>query len=827
MMHRDCMGVLLQQNKKIPKIVDDKNSKEIVYKSSITGFIESRLLSLYNEVASFEFGIYYISENTSEKYFSIINHFKDIKTILFIGPSKPEKIENDNIIVFNISFENLIDMCKLKFTNLENLYAVDISQNSEFSSLITLESIELPVRFRHKTLFLCSDWERKYFLDYEQGSDFASAFTDRTIMASATFEEVRKGSFKEIVSMRNPLNLKKFVGLCEELGLKLSVFNTEQCTVPNIMQKFVADLKSLSCKVCIYDFSQVNIDIYRPLLNNDTLKFVHLPYQASNVAQLALMYSKTQPKTFDFAHCGVFTDYRKTQIELVRQKGYTVNIIQDKWALERDLEIVKCAALLNIHQSEHHKIYESCRCDRLLKAGIPVYSQECMDPSSLPFNLKKISQIDEFIYDISILIPTMPSRRFVLDKLLNEINRQIEECSRTIKIEVLIDCDEGQKSVGKKRNDLLKLAKGKYSCFIDDDDFIALNYLKSFESMIFDGTFDSSSLWGSYYNKNIFQKRIHHSVNYLKWSETSDTYLRCPNHLNLIRTSIAKSIGYADKRFAEDCDFSMRLLSSKLIKKEFQNPTNLYFYLDEIKSIRNFCEFSFIDDTRLLCAHKWPKILLKMPSRSRPNKLLNILKKYITMSTNNKNLQITYFITIDNDDLTMTEDFKREIKNLSPDVILISGTSKGKIDACNRDMSDEIVNNNDIFMLASDDMVPVKDLWADIIVQKFHDVWPNFDGVIHFNDGFTNEKLDTFCIMGQKYYKQFNYFYYPEYISLWCDNEFTLVAKKKQKYVYDPLVLFRHEHPSNLNFKVDELYNKNERFFLQDQALFNKRQINF
>ena len=30
MMHRDCMGVLLQQNKKIPKIVDDKNSKEIV-----------------------------------------------------------------------------------------------------------------------------------------------------------------------------------------------------------------------------------------------------------------------------------------------------------------------------------------------------------------------------------------------------------------------------------------------------------------------------------------------------------------------------------------------------------------------------------------------------------------------------------------------------------------------------------------------------------------------------------------------------------------------------------------------------------------------------
>ena len=348
-------------------------------------------MSLHNNEMPKKIGLFYISEQTPQEYFSVSIQDHNLDAIIYVGKSKPININKtnfllDSIIVFNVpSFEILIDSCKNRFLHLEKFMAQDVSSDSPQTQLL---DIELPKRFKHKTLILCSDWERKYFVDESQGSDFASAFTNRVIMdissltAEQTAEQIAKqvqseNNFKEIVSMRYPLNLLAFQKL--DTIVKLSVFNTEQCTVPEILKKFVADLKTLSCKVCIYDYSLANIDIYGPLLDNDKFTFEHLPYQTTNAGQLALMYSKAQPKTYDFAHCGVLTEYRKTQIEAIRQKGYTVNIIQNKWALERDKEIVKCAALLNIHQSEHHKIYEACRCERLLKAGIPVYSQECID----------------------------------------------------------------------------------------------------------------------------------------------------------------------------------------------------------------------------------------------------------------------------------------------------------------------------------------------------------------------------------------------------------------------------------------------------------------
>ena len=363
--------------------------KNYIHDKQIAGLIESRLMSLHNNEMPKKIGLFYISEQTPQEYFSISVQDYNLDAVIYVGKSKPININKtnfllDSIIVFNVpSFEILIDSCKNHFFNLEKFMAQDVS-SFDSSQTKELLDIELPKRHTHKTLILCSDWERKYFVDESQGSDFASAFTNRVIMdissltAEQTAEQIEEqvqseNNFKEIVSMRYPLNLLAFQKL--DTTVKLSVFNTEQCTVPEILKKFIADLKTLSCKVCIYDYSLANIDIYGPLLNNNKFTFEHLPYQTTNAGQLALMHSKAQSKTYDFAHCGVLTEYRKTQIEAIRQKGYTVNIIQNKWALERDKEIVKCAALLNIHQTEHHKIYEACRCDRLLKAGISVYSE--------------------------------------------------------------------------------------------------------------------------------------------------------------------------------------------------------------------------------------------------------------------------------------------------------------------------------------------------------------------------------------------------------------------------------------------------------------------
>ena len=366
-------------------------------------------------------------------------------------------------------------------------------------------------------------------------------------------------------------------------------------------------------------------------------------------------------------------------------------------------------------------------------------------------NFGKREAPEEFAHDISILIPTMPAREFVLTKLLEELNRQIN--LSPLKVEILVDCDDGTKAVGKKRNDLINLASGKYSCFIDDDDIISQNYVSSFEDMIFDGTYDSSCLFGSYYHNNIFKKRIHLSIQYKKDGENLTTFLRCPNHLNLIKTSIAKQVGFNDVRFGEDSDYGKRLMLSNLIKKEFNNPKNLYFYIDSIKNKRNFCEFTFKSDIELHCKITWPRILVKFQSKS-PQKLLTTLKKYIANSPNNLDIKIDYLII--NDDLMAFE----KLKELSKSITI------------SRDNCKDITESHDIIVIASDNIGPLNN-WADIIVQKFHDFLPSFDGVLQFKD-------EINYILGREFYKNSN--------SGLRDN--IIEAKQRNKYIYENQVFF-------------------------------------
>jgi hypothetical protein len=215
------------------------------------------------------------------------------------------------------------------------------------------------------------------------------------------------------------------------------------------------------------------------------------------------------------------------------------------------------------------------------------------------------------------------------------------------------------------------------------------------------------------------------------------------------------------------------------------------------------------------------KILVKLPSRSRPDKLYDVLTKYISMASSKQRV-VNYLLSIDLDDTSFTETKKEKIRAL-PNVTLCEGLSKSKIDACNRDMTEKIINSHDILILASDDMVPIENEWAEIVIKKFLDFFPNLDGVIHFNDGFQGKALCTMNIMGREYYKKFGYFYHPDYFSFFCDNEYTEVAKQLNSYVYDPRVIFKHEHPSNSKGKRDALYLKNESFWKQDEKTYCER----
>lgn len=213
------------------------------------------------------------------------------------------------------------------------------------------------------------------------------------------------------------------------------------------------------------------------------------------------------------------------------------------------------------------------------------------------------------------------------------------------------------------------------------------------------------------------------------------------------------------------------------------------------------------------------RILVKFPTRSRPKQFLKVLNLLNEKATDRNN--INYLITLDSDDPSMMDSSITDQALNINNVTLKAGKSDSKIHACNRDM--ELNTGWDIVILMSDDMIPQVDGWDDIIRQAMVDRFPDTDGAIWFNDGY-QDRICTLCILGKKYYDRFGYIYHPDYHSLFCDNEYTEVARGLDKMQYYEDVLFSHEHFSNNpTVKRDRLYDRNEALFFLDNATYDRR----
>jgi hypothetical protein len=210
------------------------------------------------------------------------------------------------------------------------------------------------------------------------------------------------------------------------------------------------------------------------------------------------------------------------------------------------------------------------------------------------------------------------------------------------------------------------------------------------------------------------------------------------------------------------------------------------------------------------------KIFIKYPTRSRPEKSVDTLKKYIERANDMKNIQI--LVSLDEDDITVTDEM---YTSLHPNIIVKRGQSDGKISAINRDIPDP--ETFDILLLASDDMIPNMYGYDDVIRDSMQQFFPDTDGVLFFNDGYVGYRLNTLVICGSKYYQRFGYIYYPEYKSLYCDNEFMDTANRLGKQVYLNKVIIKHEHPANSHVLMDELYKKNEGSYGVDGCLYESR----
>lgn len=184
---------------------------------------------------------------------------------------------------------------------------------------------------------------------------------------------------------------------------------------------------------------------------------------------------------------------------------------------------------------------------------------------------------------LSILIPSMHSRAAQLKDLLAEIHRQIAPVAD--KVEVITSIDQGQarggKSTGKKRNELLRAARGKYVVFVDDDDYIYPYYVSEILRVV-ESDPDVLAINGIMTTNGGNQKRWEISIRN-PYAEVNGVYLRFPNHITPMKREHALKIGFPDQVFMEDYDFAKRMHDAKLLKTEAKIDLPMYHYKYRVK----------------------------------------------------------------------------------------------------------------------------------------------------------------------------------------------------------------------------------------------------
>ena len=176
---------------------------------------------------------------------------------------------------------------------------------------------------------------------------------------------------------------------------------------------------------------------------------------------------------------------------------------------------------------------------------------------------------------LSILIPTIPKRSGLLRRLLTILNAQ-----KTDEVEIITNSDDGRKSIGRKRNELLEAAKGEYVVFIDDDDEVTKDYIplilqaikKKPDVVCFNGWMTTNGQQ---------RKDFYFSLNY-PYSQVElkgkFVYLRYPNHLCPMRRELVQKIPFDNISLFEDFNWATTIHKQQILKKQVIIPDFIYHY---------------------------------------------------------------------------------------------------------------------------------------------------------------------------------------------------------------------------------------------------------
>ena len=194
--------------------------------------------------------------------------------------------------------------------------------------------------------------------------------------------------------------------------------------------------------------------------------------------------------------------------------------------------------------------------------------------------------------NLSILIPTIVSRKGFLNRLLETLENQIIQNALENKIEILVSSDNREVPTGAKRNHLTRLASGKFRSFIDDDDLVSDSYCKSINDII-EEKGDQINYIGfnlKYIeNGNDGFKTAFHTLTkgHTSWCEDDAGYYRPINHLNPMKTDVARLASFPDIVFGEDGQWCEEILKSNSVSTGTEHYINEIMYIYDCWTDKN------------------------------------------------------------------------------------------------------------------------------------------------------------------------------------------------------------------------------------------------
>jgi glycosyltransferase involved in cell wall biosynthesis len=180
---------------------------------------------------------------------------------------------------------------------------------------------------------------------------------------------------------------------------------------------------------------------------------------------------------------------------------------------------------------------------------------------------------------LSILIPTLESRREQFRDLSERLTSQIRDAHLEDKVEVLYERDDREASIGAKRNALVTRACGLFVAFVDDDDDVSDDYVATIcEVVNRRPDIDCIGIKGIITFRGGHPHEFSHSLKYRDYFSRGHKYFRPPYHLNPIRRAIAIRFPFRPVSYSEDVEWALRLNKAEALQREEFIDKPLYFY---------------------------------------------------------------------------------------------------------------------------------------------------------------------------------------------------------------------------------------------------------